>query len=1551
MKKIVQIKRIAWSEIPGFHTMIIIFLLSLGTLALSQTVTVNSLAELKPYLSQDNVDIKLVPGTYSINAADVAAGKFSNPVLLFSGSNSTYDFTDVIINFDTDVLTAFGNVDVKELNITGNNNVLKNLTMVDDGTVDDRPTRTATNVVMDGENNRIEGFHVTIKGSYPYGYGDAYGKGSGYIIKHFKHSACLVRGNFNHLKNSTFIQRSYGHGIYLQGANDALIEGCYVEGEVRSTDDMLKDTSGAAYERNFQTIWGYRLPPGYMMSLNEDGIRTYRAGTTVINGITYTDRGTENITVRDCTVKNMRAGVTLYLGYGYKKFAENCTVIGCEVGYMVKGGAITNCRGDAAYGPLFQSADDSGVDVDITVIPPVDGYYNGSGCMAYINGNDHTILLNGAGVENDAGLKVQLGGDNNDVRALAADDDYQSATNMNIDNLTVFPLLLTSSTSGNNGTSGGMVTDLGTNNNINYTQVSVLKIEAEDYSTMNGVTTEINGDVTHVTSIESGDYMEYEIDVPYAGTYTMQFQVASESVDGNVTLRAGGTELETIKFSATGSGQTWNTVASSSFYLSEGVQTLRIDSKSNGWNLDWMSLNLGCAEVKIVPTIEVYNQLGELFLQKEENSIFVFPGNTAILSAQDILLGAWSWSGPDGFSSDSRSVTLSKLQKDQSGEYILSYTNECGQTSTQTFSVIVQDTFVIEAESYSRMNGVVVETTTDVNGGSDVMINAAGDWIEFDLTAPFSAVYTLDYRIAGANNNGDFSLSINGEDADQHTFMASGGAQVWETTGSQTAIYLTEGTQTLRITANNGGWNINWFQLKAQDFVSPCRLPFNNKGFKVINETVNWSSGVMDISCAVSVDVCITLSETGTLTEADSLNVYYKLDGGDLIEITKNTGSIRERVNFARSLSGTTLEIVVRGASASADNYYNIDKISVIETVNPFEKIEAEDYDDYKGVRSYGSYLGNIDQDEWSMYAGLDLTGIQSIKVSVGTPYDDVYIEVRLDSINGPIYATIDASYTGNNTSYLTSSSYVNGVAGIYDVYFVYRKTDNVAEFCNIDWFQMSEVYIKGPTNPYERFEAEINDGESGTMTANTTDVDGGKELGNLEDGDYILFSELDLGQADSIVARVASANYGGVIEVRLNSALSGDIIAFIDVPNTGSESTWETVSVKVNDVEGSQDVYFVFLGEGSDLFKLNWLQFTRDTSLVDRLEAEDYNNSSYSFFEGATQDPDDDGGAEIRYTKAGSWIQFSDVDLTAALSVKARYGTNYDDAKIEVRINAPDGQLIGEMQLNNTGSFNNWETVGTNINEVNGVHNVYFVYLSETSSVVCNSNWFQFSTSRISEKKDPLARIEAEDYDRASGTTIRTTSDVDGDKELASIKDKDWILFKDIDLTGITGIDVRVANQNATSTIYFRLNSYNGPLYSFISILNTGSSLTWQTLSTKSVFSKEGMYDVYAIFKGSTDDLVNINWLQFTTNTTDLSNKYFGQEVKIYPNPVKDYVTISNAQGGTAQLYTMSGAQILKVAVNSDEYTVPTENLGAGIYLLKITHDNFTKNIKLIKD
>ncbi|MGJ8650175.1 MAG: discoidin domain-containing protein [Opitutaceae bacterium] len=491
------------------------------------TVTVNTPDALLPYLDQDNITATLTAGTYTINAADVNS-TYGTPRFEFWGSNSTYDFTGVTLNFAADIYDS--GLSMSHMQIFGNNNVLKNLTMIDlcdkygtagkDGGV---------NLIIDGEYNRVEGFYFEIRGSYPYGYGDSFGKGGTYTIKHWKHSGVLVRGNYNHLLNCTLMQESYGHCIFMQAASNPTIEGCYVEAETVTTDDILAETSGPAFDINFLTVWGFTLPAGYTKSTSEAGIRAYNAGNTYINGA-WISRGTNDPTVLNNTLVNTRVGVTLTHASGFK-YVEGCTAIGTERGYAIGSGVIKNCFSDVKHGPAFgvDYESDSGVIADITILPHDGANYNGSKHVAYIIGTNHNLTFRSTVQNPEQVLEINVGGDKRIISESTVTEDFLANDNV-INNLTGYPLVVDDNTTGNTGQSIGTITDAGTLNSFTTRTWSVLTNLAfegtatqssDAYDTIASLATDqntsgdfANGSVTH-TNVEAQPWWRIDLE----GTY------------------------------------------------------------------------------------------------------------------------------------------------------------------------------------------------------------------------------------------------------------------------------------------------------------------------------------------------------------------------------------------------------------------------------------------------------------------------------------------------------------------------------------------------------------------------------------------------------------------------------------------------------------------------------------------------------------------------------------------------------------------------------------------------------------------------------------------------------------------------------------------------------------------------------------------------------------------------------------------------------------------------------------------------------------------------
>ena len=118
------------------------------------------------------------------------------------------------------------------------------------------------------------------------------------------------------------------------------------------------------------------------------------------------------------------------------------------------------------------------------------------------------------------------------------------------------------------------------------------KIEAENYTAMSGVQTEACSEGTlDVGYIDTGDWMDYNVNVQQAGTYTVELRVADIYSSGKIDILTGGSTLASVAVPNTGGWQTWTTITAS-INLSAGTQVIRIYASGSPWNLNWMNFTL-----------------------------------------------------------------------------------------------------------------------------------------------------------------------------------------------------------------------------------------------------------------------------------------------------------------------------------------------------------------------------------------------------------------------------------------------------------------------------------------------------------------------------------------------------------------------------------------------------------------------------------------------------------------------------------------------------------------------------------------------------------------------------------------------------------------------------------------------------------------------------------------------------------------------------------------------------------------------------------------------
>jgi beta-glucanase (GH16 family) len=125
----------------------------------------------------------------------------------------------------------------------------------------------------------------------------------------------------------------------------------------------------------------------------------------------------------------------------------------------------------------------------------------------------------------------------------------------------------------------------------------------------------------------------------------------------------------------------------------------------------------------------------------------------------------------------------------------------------------------------------------------------------------------------------------------------------------------------------------------------------------------------------------------------------------------------------------------------------------------------------------------------------------------------------------------------------------------------------------------------------------------------------------------------------------------------------------------------------------------------------------------------------AYSAQSGAVVEPtiDTGGGSDVGYLANGDWLRFDNVDFgtTPLRTFSARAASGIaggGSGLVEVRLDGPGNPVVSSFAIANTGGWQTWRTVPSNINYVTGRHQVYLTFTSGQPADFVNVNWFTFS-------------------------------------------------------------------------------------------------------------------------------------------------------------------------------------------------------------------------------
>ena len=115
----------------------------------------------------------------------------------------------------------------------------------------------------------------------------------------------------------------------------------------------------------------------------------------------------------------------------------------------------------------------------------------------------------------------------------------------------------------------------------------------------------------------------------------------------------------------------------------------------------------------------------------------------------------------------------------------------------------------------------------------------------------------------------------------------------------------------------------------------------------------------------------------------------------------------------------------------------------------------------------------------------------------------------------------------------------------------------------------------------------------------------------------------------------------------------------------------------------------------------------------------------TYDYKSGIDTENCSEGGKDVAYIENGEYIGFKDVDLTGVKNIDFRIGSNGARAQLEIRVDDPNGNVIGRMDIKSSGGWQTWNTQACSIQETNGKHDIYFKFVGG-DGYLYNINWWR---------------------------------------------------------------------------------------------------------------------------------------------------------------------------------------------------------------------------------
>jgi len=250
-------------------------------------------------------------------------------------------------------------------------------------------------------------------------------------------------------------------------------------------------------------------------------------------------------------------------------------------------------------------------------------------------------------------------------------------------------------------------------------------------------------------------------------------------------------------------------------------------------------------------------------------------------------------------------------------------------------------------------------------------------------------------------------------------------------------------------------------------------------------------------------------------------------------------------------------------------------------------------------VRSENGKVSYIQNQSWVVYRNFNFgAGAPYFLIEASSGTAGGTLEVRTDSENGTVLATIQIPNTGGWTAFRPFGAVITPpVSQVKDLFFKFVGGGGFLFDIRSFSFQSTSPGLKQPGSTFGAKSYDSESAPNASPIVTTGDV-----VGSVTDGSWVTYNLFDFGKDSNLLSiEAATPGMGGTVEVRLGSA-TGALVGRIDISHTGSWTHFRPFTgVFKTSVSGVHALCFRFVDSrnaGGNLFNLRSFKLSREAPI-----------------------------------------------------------------------------------------------------------------------------------------------------------------------------------------------------------------------------------------------------------------------------------------------------------------------------------------------------------------